>query len=191
MDASAREASEPWPFVVIGAGAAGLLAALFAARGGVRTLLVESHTKPGAKIRVSGGGRCNVLPSALELADFHTEGSRNAMRNLLFSWPLEEVREFFERDLGVPLKVEETGKVFPVSDDPSEITNALLAACERAGVKLVTDTFVTDFSPSGSGWTIACKGPDGTDAIHADALIVATGCAGAGPEGRAGLRPER
>jgi predicted Rossmann fold flavoprotein len=121
-----------------------LLAALFAARGGVRTLLVESHPKPGAKIRVSGGGRCNVLPSALELADFHTEGSRNAMRNLLFSWPLDEVRAFFERDLGVPLKVEETGKVFPVSDDPSEITNALLSACERAGVKLVAGARVRE-----------------------------------------------
>jgi hypothetical protein len=131
---SAHDAS--WPFVVIGAGAAGLLAALFAARGGVRTLLIESHAKPGAKIRVSGGGRCNVLPSSVELADFHSEGSRNALRNVLFSWPLAEVREFFERDLGVALKVEPTGKVFPMSDDPSEVTHALLAACARAGVTL-------------------------------------------------------
>jgi predicted Rossmann fold flavoprotein len=113
-----------------------LLAALFAARGGVRTLLVESHAKPGAKIRVSGGGRCNVLPSHAEPSDFHTEGSRNALRNILRSWPLPEVRALFESDLGVPLKVEETGKVFPVSDDPGEITRALLGACERAGVEL-------------------------------------------------------
>lgn len=126
----------PWPFVVIGAGAAGLLAALFAARGGVRTLLLESHAKPGAKIRASGGGRCNVLPSHAEPGDFRTAGSRNALRNVLGSWPLEEVRAFFERDLGVPLKVEDTGKVFPASDDPSEITGALLGACARAGVLL-------------------------------------------------------
>ncbi len=135
-DASAAETNAPWPFVVIGAGAAGLLAALFAARGGVRTLLVESHAKPGAKIRVSGGGRCNVLPSRAEPSDFHSEGSPNALRNVLLSWPLEEVRAFFERDLGVPLKAEETGKLFPVSDDPSEITSALLDSCARAGVTL-------------------------------------------------------
>jgi predicted Rossmann fold flavoprotein len=135
-DASVGEASAVWPFVVIGAGAAGLLAALFAARGGARTLLLESHEKPGAKIRVSGGGRCNVLPSHVELDDFHTESSRNALRNILLSWPLAEVRAFFERDLGVALRVEDTGKVFPASDDPREITAALLGACERAGVVL-------------------------------------------------------
>jgi predicted Rossmann fold flavoprotein len=128
-------ASEVWPFAVIGAGAAGLLAALFAARGGVRTLLLESHPKPGAKIRVSGGGRCNVLPSSVGPGDFHGEGSRPALRNVLLSWPLAEVRAFFERDLAVPLKVESSGKLFPESDDPSEITGALLGACERAGVR--------------------------------------------------------
>ena len=147
---SARDASEPWPLVVIGAGAAGLLAALFAARGGVRTLLVESHAKPGAKIRVSGGGRCNVLPSRAEPSDFHTEGSRNAMRNILLSWPLAEVRAFFERELGIALKVEDTGKVFPVSDDPSEITGALLGACARAGAVLRAGVRVRELSALGA-----------------------------------------
>jgi predicted Rossmann fold flavoprotein len=136
VSSHAHGSSESWPLVVIGAGAAGLLAALFAARGGARTLLLESHAKPGAKVRVSGGGRCNVLPSRAEPSDFHTESSRNALRNILLSWPLAEVRAFFERDLGVALKVEETGKLFPVSDDPSEITAALLGACVRAGVTL-------------------------------------------------------
>jgi predicted Rossmann fold flavoprotein len=124
------------PVVVVGAGAAGLLAALFAGRGGARVLLCETRPKPGAKIRVSGGGRCNVLPSQAVLEDFHTSGSRNALRNVLASWPLEQVREFFEVELGIPLKVEETGKVFPVSDDPTEILEALLGACAAAGVEL-------------------------------------------------------
>jgi len=136
VTARTDDPNEPWPLVVIGAGAAGLLAALFAARGGVRTLLLESHAKPGAKIRVSGGGRCNVLPSRAEPSDFHTESSRNALRNILRSWPLDQVRAFFERDLGVALKLEETGKLFPLSEDPAEITSALLGACERAGVTL-------------------------------------------------------
>ena len=128
----------PWPFAVVGAGAAGLLAGIFAARAGVPTLVLESRAKPGAKIRVSGGGRCNVLPSVATVDDFHTEGSRNAMRNALFSWPLKEVRAFFEDELGIPLKVEPTGKVFPVSDDPREIVAALLGELERSGARLAT-----------------------------------------------------
>jgi len=122
--------------VVIGAGAAGLLAALFAGRAGARVVLVETRPKPGAKIRVSGGGRCNVLPSQAQLEDFFTDGSRNALRNVFASWPLADVREFFERDLGVALKVEDTGKVFPASDDPREIVDGLLNACAAAGVEL-------------------------------------------------------
>ncbi len=125
-----------YPVVVVGAGAAGLLAALFAGRGGARVLLCETRPKPGAKIRVSGGGRCNVLPSQATLEDFHTSGSRNVLRNVFASWPLDKVREFFEVELRIPLKVEETGKVFPVSDDPSEILGALLDACAAAGVEL-------------------------------------------------------
>ncbi|MFM7298604.1 MAG: NAD(P)/FAD-dependent oxidoreductase, partial [Planctomycetota bacterium] len=106
-----------WPVVIVGCGAAGMLAGIFAGRGGVRPLLLETRPKPGAKIRVSGGGRCNVLPSQSDLDDFHTEGSRNALKNLLASWPLAQCRAFFERELGVALKVEDTGKLFPVSDD--------------------------------------------------------------------------
>ncbi len=127
---------QDWPLVVVGAGAAGLLAALFAARAGARVLLVETRPKPGAKIRVSGGGRCNVLPSAMSLDDFATSGSRNTLRNILLSWPLADVRRFFEFELGIPMKTESTGKVFPVSEQPLDVVDALLGACAGAGVTL-------------------------------------------------------
>jgi predicted Rossmann fold flavoprotein len=184
MTASQPEAEEPsgaresWPLVVIGAGAAGFLAALFAARGGVRTLLLESHAKPGAKIRVSGGGRCNVLPAHAEPGDFHTESSRNALRNILRSWPLDEVRAFFERDLGVALKVEDTGKLFPVSNDPSELTHALLGACERAGVTLRAGVRVRELralgasAPDGARFELALASGE---RIRADHVALCTG----------------
>jgi predicted Rossmann fold flavoprotein len=124
------------PVVVVGAGAAGLTAAIFAARCGAPVVLLETRPAPGAKIRVSGGGRCNVLPSTVSLDDFATGGSRNTMRNILYSWPLDEVRAFFESELGVPLKVEETGKVFPVSDRSLDVVQALLRECARVGVDL-------------------------------------------------------
>ncbi|MCK6445322.1 MAG: aminoacetone oxidase family FAD-binding enzyme [Planctomycetes bacterium] len=126
--------------VVVGAGAAGFLAALFAGREGARPLLLESRAKPGAKIRISGGGRCNVLPSVATLDDFQTSGSRNALRNLFSTWPLERVREFFERELGLALYVEpETGKLFPRSDDAGEVLERLLAAARDAGARLQCD----------------------------------------------------
>lgn len=124
---------EFWPAVVVGAGAAGFLAAIFAGRAGARALLLETRSQPGAKIRVSGGGRCNILPSQVSLEDFHSCGSIHAVRNVLFSWPLEEVRAFFEEELAIPLKAEPTGKVFPQSDDPREVISALLKECRRAG----------------------------------------------------------
>ena len=157
---------------VVGAGAAGLFAALFAARGGVRTLLLETRPQPGAKIRVSGGGRCNVLPSVAELADFHTHGSRNSLRNLLFSWPLAEVRAFFERDLEIALVVEPTGKVFPASNDPREIVGALLAKCAEAGVELVCGFRVVGLRRSADGFELTSE--DGRS-VSAARVVLATG----------------
>jgi hypothetical protein len=129
---------------VVGAGAAGLLAALFAAKAGARVRLLETRPKPGAKIRVSGGGRCNVLPSSVSSDDFATSGTRRTIRNLFGRWPLPDVRRFFEDELGVPLKTEPTGKVFPVSDRSKDVVDALLGACGRAGVELVAGARVAD-----------------------------------------------
>lgn len=142
-------AEDTWPVVVVGAGAAGLLAALFAGRAGARVLLLETRPRPGAKIRVSGGGRCNVLPVAMQLDDFHTSGSRHALRNILTSWPLSDVRAFFEGDLGIPLKAEPSGKLFPVSERPLDVVEALLAACARAGVTLVGGTRIVRIEAHG------------------------------------------
>jgi predicted Rossmann fold flavoprotein len=130
------EPAHVWPVAIVGAGAAGLLAAIFVGRAGVPVLLLETRPRPGAKIRMSGGGRCNVLPSQVRLNDYHTSGSRNSLRNILTSWPLDEVRAFFTHELGIPLKRESTGKLFPVDDDPRRVLTALLQACAEAGATL-------------------------------------------------------
>ncbi|MDA1312343.1 MAG: aminoacetone oxidase family FAD-binding enzyme [Acidobacteria bacterium] len=166
---------ETHPIVIVGAGAAGLLAGIFAGRSGTPALLLETRPQPGAKIRVSGGGRCNVLPSIAELADFHTAGSPRSMRNMLFSWPLREVREFFERDLRIPLKVEDSGKVFPVSDRSKDIVDALLRACHESGSRIRAPFRVSSVRAderAGTGFLIA--GNDGTR-LRAERLILATG----------------
>ena len=102
--------------VVIGAGAAGSMAAIFAASAGAETLLLERTPDGGRKILISGGGRCNILPARVDEARFVTDSSPHTLRNMLRSWPLVEQIEFFERELGLPLVEEEdSGKLFPAS----------------------------------------------------------------------------
>jgi hypothetical protein len=167
----------PWPVVIVGAGAAGLMAAIWVGRAGSRALVLESRAKPGAKIRVSGGGRCNVLPSAVELDDFHTAGSRNALKNVLASWPLRDVRAFFEGELGIAMKVEPTGKVFPRSDDPKEILHALLRELERAGATLIGGARVlelTTLTGDADGARFELELSSG-ERMRARSVVVATG----------------
>jgi predicted flavoprotein YhiN len=84
---------------------------------------------------MSGGTRCNVTHAEVSEADFHG-GSRHVIARVLRAFTPAEAREWFEHDLGVPLKLEESGKYFPVSDDAQTVLDALLAACARAGVEV-------------------------------------------------------
>src|SRR6476661_3341739 len=96
--------------VVVGAGAAGLVAAIFAAERSSVTV-IERTSDGGRKILISGGGRCNVLPAALEPDRFVTDSSTPLLRRMLRAWPLLAQREFFEHEVDVPLALEEeTGK---------------------------------------------------------------------------------
>src|SRR5687768_10238269 len=101
----------PRHVIVIGAGAAGTMAAIFAARQGAAVTLLERTRDGGRKILISGGGRCNVLPIALDETRFVTDSSPNVLRKMLRAWPLAEQVRFFEHDLGIPLVEEhESGK---------------------------------------------------------------------------------
>jgi hypothetical protein len=121
--------------IVVGAGAAGLTAALRAAEGGARVTLLNAHPKIGLKILMSGGTRCNVTHREVTERDYNG-GSRVFVRNVLRAFPPEKAREWIE-SLGVPLKLEETGKYFPVSDEAGSVLAALVGANGRAGVEVV------------------------------------------------------
>jgi predicted Rossmann fold flavoprotein len=121
--------------LVAGAGAAGLTAAIRAGEAGARVTLLNAHPRVGLKILMSGGTRCNVTHRVVTERDFHG-GSANVVRRVLRSFTPEQTRRWFEDELGVPLKLEETGKYFPESDDAQAVLDALLAAAERAGVAL-------------------------------------------------------
>ncbi len=159
--------------VVIGAGAAGTMAAIFAARAGARVTLLERTRDGGRKILISGGGRCNVLPSRVDEARFVTDSSPNLLRRIIRSWPLAQQIEFFEHDLGIPLEHEEESlKLFPASQKARDVRDGLIAAAIRAGVEFVTEITVTDLSPTAGRWSVVAE--DGREFV-ADTVVVATG----------------
>jgi predicted Rossmann fold flavoprotein len=158
---------------VIGAGAAGTMAAIFAAESGAETLLLERTRDGGRKILISGGGRCNVLPARLDESRFVTDSSTNTLRKIVRSWPLAEQIEFFERTLGIPL-VEETEsvKLFPSSHRARDVRDGLLAHAAGRGVTLQTETYVTDLQPTATCWRVHRQN---SEPLEVDAVVVATG----------------
>lgn len=171
--ASAHTVETPRRVVVVGAGAAGTMAAIFAATAGAETILLERTADGGRKILVSGGGRCNVLPARLDDSRFVTDSSRNTLRKIVRSWPLAEQIAFFETELGLELVEEtETAKLFPSSHRARDVRDGLLALAERRGATLMMDTLVTGLTPLADGrWRVE----HASGAIECDAVIVATG----------------
>jgi predicted Rossmann fold flavoprotein len=159
---------------VIGAGAAGLTAAIFAARNGHRVVLLERTRDGGRKILVSGGGRCNVLPSVAAPERFVTDSSPNTLRKILLSWPLAEQRRFFEEEVGIPLALEaERGKLFPASNRARDVRDGLVALAARHGVERRFGALVAGLEPDGAGgWTVHL---DDGPSLGVGAVIVATG----------------
>ena len=159
--------------LVIGAGAAGTMAAIFAARAGARVTLLESTKDGGRKILISGGGRCNVLPSRVDESRFVTTSSPNILRRIIRSWPLAQQIRFFEDDLGIPLEHEEASlKLFPASHKARDVRDGLLDCAAREGVRLEFETIVADVVPDAAEWIVTS---DDGRRWDADAVIVATG----------------
>lgn len=162
--------------VVVGGGAAGLMAALFAAREGARVTLLEGSQACGLKILVSGGGHCNVLPSEFDGSDFFTTGSRNVLNRLFRTWPLEDVRGFFEKTLEIPLVLEaESGKLFPESRSAKAVRDRLVAEVRRAGAEIRVNVRVTGIERVSGGLRVAAVEDDGEIAFETAGVVLATG----------------
>jgi predicted Rossmann fold flavoprotein len=159
--------------VVVGAGAAGIVAAGFAARAGAKVQLVERTKDGGRKILISGGGRCNILPSEVDPGQYFTQSSPNIVKQILRSWALSGQRAFFEEELGIPLKLEEeSGKLFPVSDKARDVRDGLLDWARRGGVEITFGVSVVGCRPTADGsWEIVTD----LGVIKADRVILASG----------------
>lgn len=146
------------------------MTALRAAENGARTLLLDSQERLGSKILVSGGGRCNVTNRDVTERHFHTSGPVGVVRRVLQQFTDAETRRFFEA-MGVPLKLEETGKYFPVSDSARSVLDALLDANAAAGVQLRQGQKARSVAPEGEGWAVAT----GDRTWRGKAVVLCTG----------------
>ena len=158
--------------LVVGAGAAGMLAAGFAGAGGADTVLLERNDRPGRKVMITGKGRCNVTNDRRSVQELIANVPRNGrfLYGAFSRFMPEDVMDFFE-SRGVELKVERGGRVFPVSDKASDIVDALAAFAGRysttvkgRAVKLMLD----------GGKVSGVETEDGGK-IYADKVIIATG----------------
>ena len=127
------------PVVVIGGGAAGMMAALSARRAGARVILVEPNEKLGRKLYITGKGRCNLTNNTTpEGVLRHVPRNGRFLYSAVTRFPPAAVMEYFET-LGVPLKTERGGRVFPCSDRAADVIDALFFALKKAGVTLLRD----------------------------------------------------
>ena len=158
--------------IVIGAGAAGLVAAAEAAGCGRKTLLLEKNRRAGVKILMSGGTRCNLTQATDKWGIVRAYGEQgNFLHSALAALSPDDLVKLIEDD-GVPTKVEETGKIFPVSNRATDVLDALLRRLNRSGAELALEEPVQQIGrlPDGRFTVITSQ-----RALAAGKLIVTVG----------------
>ena len=159
--------------LIVGGGAAGMMAGVHAARNGHEVHILEKNEKLGKKLYITGKGRCNVtnncdteelFPAVMQNPKF--------LYSAFYSWNSQDVMSFFE-ELGVPLKVERGGRVFPESDHSSDIIRGLERALKKAGAVIHLHTEVKELKEE-DGTVTGVVLKDGSF-LSGDSVIVATG----------------
>jgi hypothetical protein len=157
--------------IVVGGGAAGLATAIFAARRRPerKVVILDGARRLGAKILVSGGGRCNVTNTVVTEADFQG-GSSRFVRRVLRAFRVEQTIAFFE-EIGVTLHEEEDGKLFPDSNRARTVLDALLGEAERRSVKVLSGHRVVSLERRDDGFLV--RTPE--RGLSAGKVVLATG----------------
>jgi len=156
---------------VIGGGAAGMMAAISASRHGADVIILERNSRIGKKILVTGNGRCNYTNiHAGDVKYYHGQNPK-FVYSALSQFNVEQTIDFFEK-LGVAHKVEDMGKVFPMSDQASSVLDVMRYELEQTGVKIICDAFVKEIERVGNKFRISTE--QGM-AVSVDRAIITTG----------------
>ena len=159
--------------IVVGGGAAGMFAAIAAAKNGHQVTLYEKNEKLGKKIFITGKGRCNITNAAdmEELFDAVVTNSK-FLYSSFYGYTNQNLIDFFE-DAGVPVKIERGNRVFPISDHSSDVIRALEREMKKVGVKVCLNTEVKSVDAEIAKFNMVVLNV--STAQSADACIVATG----------------
>ena len=161
-----------YDLIVIGSGAAGLIAAVTAARNGKKVLILEKLPRPGAKLKATGGGRCNLtntLPNEIFMEHFGRNG--RFMRPALTRFDYNALIRFFD-ELGVPTHAPDGFRIFPLTHSAQTILDALLAELKRLHVQLMCKQKAEMILSENNRVTGL---QTTTDTFYADRIIIATG----------------
>lgn len=163
--------SNSYDCIIVGGGAAGMMAAITASGLGKNTLLLEKMNRCGKKISITGKGRCNVTNNCTS-DDFFANIPTNPrfLYSAYAGFNSQDCMDFFER-LGVPLKTERGNRVFPISDKAEDIVRALEQGCEDYGVKKIFSKVTEIITEDGEVKGVKC----GSRAYFAPSVLIATG----------------
>ncbi|SCY51672.1 BaiN/RdsA family NAD(P)/FAD-dependent oxidoreductase [Alkaliphilus peptidifermentans] len=156
--------------LIIGGGAAGLMAAVAAAKNGVEVIILEGLNRVGKKILATGNGRCNLTNIHMDIRRFHGKNPKFAF-GALGQFDVEQTMNFFDF-LGIKCKTEEGGKVYPYSDQATSVLDVLRYELQQLGVKEECEKEVVEIKIKNQSFEITIK--DGSK-IKGDKVIVATG----------------
>ena len=163
---------ETWDIVIVGGGPAGLMAGARAAKRGKRTLLLEKNRRPGVKILLSGGTRCNFTHAADARGIVEAFGpSGRFLHSALAAFGPQDVVDLLQSE-GVPAKIEsDTGKIFPASDRASDVLSALINRLNKGGCTLAPEETLLEIERSADGFNLITS----RRTISANKILLATG----------------
>jgi len=156
--------------LVIGGGAAGIMAAITAKRNGADVTILERNPRIGKKILATGNGRCNYTNINTDVCNYHGHNPKFAYAALA-NFSAYDTINFFE-ELGIAHKIEDKGKVFPMSDQASSILDVLLYELNLLGVKIICDAFVQNIKPVNGRFVVELEDKS---MLRGDKVIIATG----------------
>ncbi len=164
-----------YDIIIIGAGAAGLLAAIQSGTAKARTLVLEKMNKSAKKLRITGKGRCNITNTD-SLKEFltHIHPQPKFMYNSFSQFFSNDIIEFFE-DKNMPVKTERGGRIFPESDKATDVVSTLLNSCKNCGVDILNNTSVIKIKKSGDKFTLSTISEEKAADFSAKKVILATG----------------
>lgn len=156
--------------IIVGGGAAGMTAAVSAGRLGADVTILEKNPRVGKKILATGNGRCNFTNINADVSYYHGNNPK-FVHSALANFTVEETIRFFEK-LGIAHKVEDFGKVFPMSDQASSVLDVFLYELNELGVNIICNARVQDITRKNQGFIVELANGQ---LYHGERVIIATG----------------